>query len=75
MCRARDSNPQAPCRVADWYESTRHTFASHYVMAGGTLEQLRDLLGHSTVTTTERYAHLVPNRSEQERARFKIDVG
>jgi integrase len=43
-----------------WYQSTRHTFASHWVMDGRPIEKLRDILGHSTVQVTERYAHLSP---------------
>ena len=39
----------------------RHTFASHYVMSGGTIYDLQQLLGHSDVKTTMRYAHLSPN--------------
>ena len=42
----------------DWYAATRHTFASHYVMAGGTLEELQVLLGHASITITQRYSHL-----------------
>jgi len=30
------------------------------VSAGVPLTEVRDLLGHSTVKTTERYAHLAP---------------
>jgi integrase len=44
-----------------WYESTRHTFASLFVLGGGSLEMLRTLMGHSSVTTTERYSHLRPD--------------
>lgn len=41
-----------------WYRATRHTFASQWVMAGGSIEKLKEILGHSTVQVTERYAHL-----------------
>lgn len=43
-----------------FYQATRHTFASHWVMQGGTLEMLKEILGHASITTTERYAHLRP---------------
>ncbi|TAM46261.1 MAG: site-specific integrase [Gammaproteobacteria bacterium] len=38
----------------------RHTCAAWLVSAGVPLPEVRDLLGHSTVTMTERYAHLAP---------------
>lgn len=41
-----------------WYEATRHTFASQWVLAGGSIEKLKEMLGHYSVVMTERYAHL-----------------
>jgi integrase len=41
-----------------WYQATRHTFASQFVLGGGSIEKLSKLMGHASVTTTERYAHL-----------------
>lgn len=38
----------------------RHTYASRLVMRGISLQRVRDLLGHETIKTTERYAHLAP---------------
>jgi integrase len=38
----------------------RHTYASHLVMKGVPLYTVSALLGHSTVKTTEIYAHLAP---------------
>lgn len=39
----------------------RHTFASHLVMKGVGFETVSKLLGHSSVETTQRYAHLAPD--------------
>lgn len=39
----------------------RHTFASWLVSAAVPLAEVRDLLGHSTIEMTERYAHLAPD--------------
>lgn len=38
----------------------RHTFASWLVQSGIPLPEVRDLLGHSSIKQTERYAHLAP---------------
>lgn len=44
-----------------FYQASRHTFASHYVRGGGSLESLAVLLGHSSTEVTKRYAHLRPD--------------
>ena len=44
-----------------WYEATRHTFASQWVLNGGSIEELKEMLGHYSVVMTERYAHLKPD--------------
>lgn len=41
----------------------RHTYAAHLISAGVALAEVRDLLGHSTVMMTERYAHLATARA------------
>jgi site-specific recombinase XerD len=42
----------------------RHTFASHFVMNGGSLKVLQELLGHQDIKTTMIYAHLTPDYLE-----------
>jgi hypothetical protein len=41
-----------------WYQSTRHTFASQFVLGGGGIELLSKIMGHASITTTEIYSHL-----------------
>ena len=54
-----------------WYEATRHTFASLFILSGGTMEDLQRMLGHSTLLVTMRYAHLRPGHySESARGRL-----
>jgi integrase len=53
----------AACKLPDTlslYHCTRHTYASQFVAAGGSIQKLKAILGHASVTTTERYAHLAP---------------
>ncbi|PCI43998.1 MAG: integrase [Proteobacteria bacterium] len=39
----------------------RHTFASHFVMDGGNILKLKDILGHKTIQMTMIYAKLSPS--------------
>lgn len=52
----------------------RHTYASMAITAGLTLEQTGQLLGHSTSTTTKRYAHLVDEAGLENAARAAAKI-
>lgn len=39
----------------------RHTFASHFMINGGSILSLQKILDHSSIIMTMRYAHLSPN--------------
>lgn len=41
-----------------WYQASRHTYASQWVMANGSMEKLAAVLGHSSAEITRRYTHL-----------------
>ena len=50
----------------------RHTFASHLVMSGADLYTIQKLLGHSSIKTTEIYAHLAPDYLKAAMSRLKF---
>lgn len=50
---------RAGLRPVQWHVC-RHSFASHLVMRGVPLKAVQELLGHSTIQMTMRYAHLAP---------------
>jgi integrase len=65
--RSKDAGLMALARAAGirrfergWH-ALRHTFASQFVMSGGSLLALQKILGHSTVEMTMIYAHLAPD--------------
>ncbi len=51
---------KAGLRKIGWHV-LRHSFASHLVMKGAPLKVVQELLGHSTIEMTMRYAHMSPD--------------
>jgi site-specific recombinase XerD len=54
-----DAVREAGIRDFTWHD-LRHTFASRLVMAGVNLRMVQEVMGHKSITTTVRYAHLAP---------------
>ncbi|MBA3494957.1 MAG: site-specific integrase [Gammaproteobacteria bacterium] len=58
--------------IADFrIHDLRHTCAAWLVSAGVPLTEVRDLLGHTTVIVTEKYAHLAPENVRAAVARLE----
>ena len=57
--RTSFENAVEAAKVEDFhFHDLRHTFASRYVMDGGSLPALQQILGHATLAMTMRYSHL-----------------
>lgn len=52
----------------------RHTYATHYLAAGGSIHDLKLNLFHSTITTTEIYAHALQSELSRRAGKFQTEV-
>jgi site-specific recombinase XerD len=48
----------------------RHSFATHSVANGANVFVLKEIMGHSSLTTTMKYTHLQPHDLQVQHARF-----
>lgn len=48
----------------------RHTFATRYLENGGSIYNLKELLGHTTLKQTQAYLHVAQNRRHLDFARY-----
>ena len=46
------------------FHTLRHSFATYYLMNGGDVFILKDMLGHRSLATTAIYVHLAHNFNE-----------
>src|SRR5262245_59856671 len=65
--RTAFENAVAEAGINDFhFHDLRHHFASWYVMRGGALPALQQILGHATLAMTMRYSHLSPKHLREE---------
>jgi integrase len=57
-----------------FYNAGRHSFASNWVISGQSVYELSQVLGHSSVVVTERYAHLGQKTSAEVLAAVDVDL-
>jgi integrase/recombinase XerD len=50
----------------------RHTFATEYLRAGGELVRLSKILGHTNITTTMKYEHLLTEDLQAPHSRLSV---
>jgi site-specific recombinase XerD len=54
------------------FHRLRHTFATRFIEAGGDVETLRVMMGHSDNRTLQKYLHVSPEhiKRQADRVRF-----
>jgi integrase len=53
----------------------RHTFACRWLERGGSLAALQQMLGHSSIVTTQRYARISDDMVRREAERLEVAAG
>jgi integrase len=56
------------------FHTLRHTFASWLVQSGVDLYTVKAMMGHNSLSMTERYSHLAPENARQAARRFDVLV-
>jgi site-specific recombinase XerD len=52
------------------YHDLRHTFCSNLILSGSDLKEVKDMIGHKDLSTTDRYSHLTAVHKKQNQERL-----
>jgi integrase len=59
-------------KITDFrFHDLRHTFASRFVMCGGDMKTLQEILGHSDAKMTNRYSHIDDQHKRDQMDKFE----
>ncbi len=56
------------------FHDLRHTYATNFVSGGGSIHEIANVLGHSTVAMTSRYAHFSAEQAEKAASVICFDI-
>lgn len=59
-------------RLKGSLHSLRHSYGAHLVMEGVPLRTVQELMGHASITTTEKYAHLAKSHLKDQARKLSI---
>jgi len=53
-------------QVTDFhFHDLRHTYCSNILLSGGNLKDVKEMIGHADISMTERYTHILDERTEE----------
>jgi site-specific recombinase XerD len=52
------------------YHDLRHTFCSNLILSGSDLKEVKDMIGHKDLSTTDRYSHLTAVHKKQNQEKL-----
>jgi len=52
------------------YHDLRHTFCSNLILSGPDLKEVKDMIGHKDLSTTDRYSHLTAVHKKQNQEKL-----
>lgn len=52
------------------FHDLRHTFCSNLILSGSDLKEVKDMIGHRDLSTTDRYSHLTSVHKKQNQERL-----